>query len=97
VYYPALEGKYTSTDTFSNFKEIWDLFNDKNLKLVLQGHQHLYEEIMVRGVQFITAGAVCASWWGGPFHGTQEGFLHLKVDNSGQLSWKYIDYGWETK
>ncbi|RIJ50836.1 hypothetical protein D1614_02635 [Maribellus luteus] len=37
VYYPALDGKYTSADTFSNFKEIWDMFDGKNLKLVLQG------------------------------------------------------------
>jgi len=25
VYYPALQGKYTATDTFKNFKEIWDM------------------------------------------------------------------------
>ncbi|WP_319228490.1 metallophosphoesterase [Draconibacterium orientale] len=94
VYYPALDGKYTDTDTFSNFKEIWDMFEDKNLKLVLQGHMHLYEEIKVRGVQFITAGAVSASWWGGAYHGTEEGYL--KINTSGDdFSWEYIDYGWE--
>jgi len=68
VYYPALQGKYTSADTFSNFKEIWDMFEGKNLKLVLQGHMHLYEEIKVLNVQFITAGAVSANWWSGPYH-----------------------------
>lgn len=94
VYYPALRGEYTSTDTFSNFKEIWDMFEGKNLKLVLQGHMHLYEEIKVKGVQFITAGAVSASWWGGPYYGTQEGYL--KVDISGNnFDWEYVDYGWE--
>jgi UDP-2,3-diacylglucosamine pyrophosphatase LpxH len=65
VYYPVIEGKYTSTDTFINFKEIWDLFHEHNLKLVLQGHMHIYEEIKVKNVQFITAGAVSGSWWGG--------------------------------
>ena len=75
VYYPTLKGKYTDTDTFSNFKEIWNMFENKNLKLVLQGHMHLYEEIKVKNVQFITAGAVSASWWGGAYHGTEEGFL----------------------
>ena len=96
VYYPALEGKYTDTDTFSNFKEIWDMFEGKNLKLVLQGHMHLYEEIKVKGVQFITAGAVSASWWGGAYHGTEEGYLKINIDGN-DFSWEYVDYGWETK
>jgi 3',5'-cyclic AMP phosphodiesterase CpdA len=94
VYYPALEGRYTNADTFSNFKEIWDMFKGRNLKLVLQGHQHLYEEIKVLGVQFITGGSVCASWWGGPYHGTQEGFLNVKISASNNISWEYVDYGW---
>lgn len=96
VYYPALQGKYTSADTFRNFKEIWDMFEGKNLKLVLQGHMHLYEEIKVRGVQFITAGAVSANWWGGPYHGTEEGYLLVEI-NGENVNWKYIDYGWNAK
>jgi len=94
VYYPALQGKYTAADTFTNFKEIWDMFEDKNLRLVLQGHMHLYEEIKVKGVQFITAGAVSASWWGGAFHGTEEGYLLITVDGN-DFHWNYVDYGWE--
>lgn len=96
VYYPTLQGKYTNTDTFENFKEIWDMFNDNNLKLVLQGHMHLYEEIKVKDVQFITAGAVSASWWGGAYHGTEEGFLKVNIDGN-DFDWEYIDYGWEVK
>ena len=96
VYYPVLHGEYTAKDTFINFKEIWDMFEDKNLKLVLQGHMHLYEEIKVKGVQFITAGAVSASWWGGEYHGTQEGYLKVNVDGN-DFEWEYIDYGWEVK
>jgi predicted phosphodiesterase len=95
VYYPVLSGKYTSTDTFKNFKEILDMFKGKNLKLVLQGHMHLYEEIKVKGVQFITAGAVSASWWGGSYHGTEEGYLLVECEGD-SFSWKYIDYGWDT-
>lgn len=94
VYYPALEGRYTHADTFSNFKQVWDVFMGYNLKLVLQGHMHLYEEIYVKGVRFITGGAISASWWSGPYHGTEEGYL--KVDISGDsFSWEYVDYGWE--
>lgn len=96
VYYPVLEGRYTSTDTFSNFKEVWDMFEGKNLKLVLQGHMHLYEEIKVKDIVFISAGAVSASWWGGPFYGTEEGYLLVHI-NGDQFNWEYIDYGWEAK
>ena len=94
VYYPVLEGKYTNTDTFKNFKEIWDMFEGKNLKLVLQGHMHLYEEIKVKDVQFITAGAVSASWWGGTYHGTEEGYLLINIEED-NFNWEYVDYGWE--
>lgn len=94
LYYPVLEGRYTDTDTFVNQKQIFDMFEGHNLKLVLQGHQHLYEEIKVKGVQFITAGAVSANWWGGAFHGTEEGYLMIHADGD-QFSWEYVDYGWE--
>lgn len=94
LYYPVLEGRYTAADTFVNQKEIFDMFGEYNLKLVLQGHQHLYEEIKVKGVQFITAGAVSAGWWGGAFHGTEEGFLLVQADGDA-FTWEYVDYGWE--
>jgi 3',5'-cyclic AMP phosphodiesterase CpdA len=96
VYYPVTEGKYVSTDTFTNFKEVWDLFKDHNLKLVLQGHMHLYEEIKVKNVQFITAGAVSASWWGGPYYGTEEGYLLINIEGN-DFTWQYVDYGWEAE
>jgi predicted phosphodiesterase len=80
----------------SNFKEVWDMFEGKNLKLVLQGHMHLYEEIKIRDVQFITAGAVSARWWSGPYHGTQEGYLLIKTDGD-DFFWEYVDYGWDVK
>lgn len=94
LYYPVLEGRYTATDTFVNQKQVFDRFAGHNLKLVLQGHQHLYEEINVKGVQFITAGAVSAKWWSGAFHGTEEGYLKINI-NGDQFDWEYIDYGWE--
>ncbi len=89
VYYPVLEGRYTATDTFVNQKQVFDLFKEHSLKLVLQGHMHLYEEIKVKGVQFITAGAVSGNWWHGSFEGTAPG--HLEVEVRGKdFSWKYI-------
>lgn len=95
LYYPAVEGKFTSTDMIKNFKEIWDMFENHNLQLVLQGHQHLHEEMFSKGTWFVTGGAICAGWWGGSFHRTEEGFLHVTVDKNNNISWKYIDYGWD--
>ncbi len=79
-----------------NSKEVLDLFKGHNLKLVLQGHLHYYETMYVFGTDFITAGSVAGSWWEGPYEGTEEGFLLLKVAGD-NVTWEYIDYGWETK
>lgn len=92
-YYPALRGYYTDTDIFRNFKEIWDMFENHNLGLVLQGHMHLYEELNVLDTQFLTGGAISANWWGGPYHGTPEGFVYVEWDGT-HFNWEYIDYGW---
>jgi 3',5'-cyclic AMP phosphodiesterase CpdA len=76
-----------------NSKEVIDLFKGHNLKLVLQGHLHYYETLYVFGTGYVTGGAVSAAWWEGPYLGTEEGFLMLKVaDNN--VSWEYVDYGW---
>ena len=97
LYYPALYGNYTSKDTTKDFKKIWDMFSKHNLKLVLQGHMHIYEEIKVLDTQFITGGAISANWWAGPYFGTQEGYLKVDIDQSGNVSWSYIDYGWSVE
>jgi UDP-2,3-diacylglucosamine pyrophosphatase LpxH len=80
-----------------NYKEVLAAFGRHNLRLVLQGHQHLYEEIFSQNVQYITGGAVCAAWWTGPNHGTEEGFLLVSVDEADNFSWQYIDFGWTPK
>ena len=79
-----------------NSKEVLELFQGYNLKLVLQGHLHSLEEIKVGGVTFLTGGAVSADWWEGLFHGLEEGFVLIKVrDNA--FTWEYIDFGWEVE
>jgi 3',5'-cyclic AMP phosphodiesterase CpdA len=97
IYYPVVEGKYIFADVIANYRDLLKTFEKHNLKLVLQGHQHLYEEIFSQNVHYITGGAVCASWWNGAFYGTEEGFLTVEVDNANKLSWEYIDYGWIAK
>lgn len=97
LYYPVVEGTLKAEDMVVNTKQVLDLLNGYNLKLVLQGHQHIYEEIKERNRWFVTGGAVCASWWTGPLLETEEGYLLVHVGNDDSFTWEYIDYGWETK
>jgi 3',5'-cyclic AMP phosphodiesterase CpdA len=97
IYYPVVDGKYIFVDVIANYMELRKVFEKHNLKLVLQGHQHLYEEIYSQKVQYITGGAVSASWWSGQYHGTEEGFLIIEVDRDNKFTWEYVDYGWTAK
>lgn len=77
-----------------NSHEVIEVIEPYNVKLVLQGHLHHLEETAVRDMSFVTAGSVSARWWLGPYEGTEEGFLHVKVYPD-SLDWGYVDYGWE--
>ena len=76
-----------------NAKEVLDLFKAHNLKLVLQGHLHFFEDIYVGNTHFITGGAVCSKWWQGKLDGLEEGFLILKVKDQ-SITYEYKDFGW---
>jgi 3',5'-cyclic AMP phosphodiesterase CpdA len=78
----------------ANAKNVIDLFKGHNLKLVLQGHLHTVEDILIDGVHFITGGAVSAAWWTGPEKGYEEGFVQVSVRGN-DFQWRYVDYGWE--
>lgn len=85
-----------STLVVYNSKDVLDMFNDHNLKLVLQGHLHIVEDLYIDGVRYLTGGAICGSWWDGSYFGIEEGFMmiHIKGDD---FAWEYIDYGWEVE
>lgn len=89
-------GANEAGEVIVNAKEVLGLFKEHNLKLVLQGHLHYYETMYAFGTSYVTGGAVSAAWWEGPFYGTEEGFLLLKVVDD-EVSWEYIDYGWNVK
>lgn len=82
----------------TNARDVLLPFYKYNLKLVLQGHLHIVEEIAVgEKTTFITGGAVCGKWWKTKKDAeVQEGFVLVKVKDN-NFSWKYIDYGWETR
>jgi Icc protein len=85
-----------SSAVIYNGKELLDLFQGYNLKLVLQGHLHTVEDIFIDGIHFVTGGAVSAAWWTGPNRDFEEGFM-LITAKGGDFSWKYVDYGWNAK
>lgn len=79
-----------------NAKEVLNLFNDYNLKIVLQGHLHIREDIEINGVHYITGGAIAGNWWEGSYEGFEEGFLKFTVTDD-DFSYVFVDYGWEVK
>jgi len=78
----------------TNARDVLLLFQEHNLRLVLQGHLHFLEDLYAGGIHFITGGAVSASWWNGPRGEMEEGFLLVHV-NGEDIDWEYVDYGWE--
>jgi 3',5'-cyclic AMP phosphodiesterase CpdA len=85
-----------SSTVIYNGKEVLDLFQRHNLKLVLQGHLHTVEDIFIDGVHFVTGGAVSAAKWTGSYGGIEEGFMLIEAGNN-NVSCRYIDYGWEVE
>jgi 3',5'-cyclic AMP phosphodiesterase CpdA len=74
-----------------NSSELLTLLSEHNLKLILQGHLHIYERIEIAGVQIITGGAVSGKWWQGVYKKTPRGFLLVDVNGS-TFSTQYITY-----
>ena len=79
-----------------NGKEVLDLFNGHNLKLVLQGHLHIYEDIFIEGTHFITGSAIAGGWWRGPYLGHEEGFIRVNVKGK-EFTSEFVDYNWVVK
>jgi Icc protein len=78
-----------------NSKQVFDLFKGYNLKLILQGHLHIFEDDTIFNTRIITGGSICGAWWDGPNEGTEEGFVKIEIKNDSLVSAKYIDDGWE--
>jgi 3',5'-cyclic AMP phosphodiesterase CpdA len=79
-----------------NNSEVLELFRDRNLVLVLQGHLHVSELLRWRGTTFITGGAVSGKWWRGAWHGTEPGFCVVTLRGD-RVEWEYVEYGWEAR
>lgn len=81
--------------TVVNAYQVIALFEGHNVLGVLQGHTHVNETVIWKGVPYITSGAVCGNWWHGTRLGTPEGFTVVQV-KQGKLSTYYETYGFKT-
>jgi len=79
----------------ANANEVLDLFAGHNVIGVLQGHTHINETVVWKGVPYVTSGAVCGNWWKGTRLGTPEGFTVVTVAN-GKMTTRYETYGFRS-
>jgi len=78
----------------NNGTEVLKLLSDYNVRLVLQGHFHVFEEHRYKDTTYIIGGAVSGQWWEGPWLGHPEGFVIVDVKGD-DFNLKYESYGWE--
>jgi Icc protein len=95
---PAAGAPATATHhglSVANSSAVLDLFAGHNVLGVLQGHTHINETVLWKGVPYITSGAVCGNWWHGTRLGTPEGFTVVTVANN-KLTTRYETYGFQS-
>lgn len=80
-----------------NAFEVFQMTENYNLKLILQGHIHWKEYGLVNDrFHYLTGGSIAGNGWKGRRHNTKEGFVRVKVTGD-EFSWEYIDHGWEAE
>jgi 3',5'-cyclic AMP phosphodiesterase CpdA len=79
----------------ANANQVLELFAGHNVLGVLQGHTHINETVLWKGVPYITGGAVCGNWWHGTRLGTPEGFTVVTVANN-RLTTHYEPSGFQS-
>lgn len=89
--YPPANG-FPKGPAVSNRNAVLDAFKEHNLKFVLQGHLHWFEDLNIEGkTRFITGGAVAGRpSWKGNRHGPR-GFLKFNVKGD-QATYEFIAY-----
>jgi predicted phosphodiesterase len=86
----------------SNLQELLLVLKGHNLRLVLGGHYHNYEEVHWkdndRDVLFVVGGSVCGEWWKGDrtigVSSWPEGYTVVNVVGD-RFDLTYVPYGWQ--
>jgi 3',5'-cyclic-AMP phosphodiesterase len=71
--------KGASQSDLINVKQVLELFAHHNLKLVLQGHLHYFEDIKENQIHFIIGGAISGFSWKDSVNHNKEGFVMVSV------------------
>jgi Icc protein len=79
----------------TNAATLIDDFPGHNIRAVLAGHLHRYEENVISNVPFYNSGAVCGNYWKGPMMGCPEGFGVVDLGADGSVKFDYRTYGWK--
>jgi 3',5'-cyclic AMP phosphodiesterase CpdA len=77
-----------------NAHQVAPILQKSAVRLVLAGHLHITETWIYKGIEYSTIGAVSGNWWKGPREGFEEGYARLEFRGD-QVSWEYVDYGWD--
>ena len=86
----------SESSVITNALNVIKVLENHNLRLVLQGHLHIVEEINYQNITYITGGAVSGSWWNGPRDGFPEGFIVVDIEGN-NFTWHYETYGWQVE
>ncbi|HVS62156.1 MAG TPA: metallophosphoesterase [Thermoanaerobaculia bacterium] len=79
-----------------NAHEVLEVLARHPVRLVLAGHLHVVESYRFKGLELVNLGAVSGNWWRGLRDGFEEGYGLLEFRGD-EVSWRYVDYGWETR
>ena len=76
----------------ANGREVLRILRDFDVLAVLQGHSHVFEQIELGGMRFISTGAVAGADWRGSFLGTAEGYSEIFISGR-TVEARYRTYG----
>jgi 3',5'-cyclic-AMP phosphodiesterase len=77
-----------------NAYSIHSILAHHNVKLVLQGHLHVWEKSQYHDVEYLIGGAVSGFWWKGKMEdGSSEGYTLCQVRGD-QVVTSYVTYPW---
>jgi hypothetical protein len=80
--------------TVANSYAVHSLLARCNLKLVLQGHLHVWEKSQYHGTEYVIGGAVSGAWWKGQMEdGSLEGYTLCQVRGD-HVYTSYVVYPW---
>lgn len=85
----AMDGAMVIWDT----KELRQVLERHNVKLVLQGHSHRVEDTFFSGTWYVTGAAASGAWWGGSWTGSPPGYTVVRCAGD-DVTWTHESLEW---